>query len=69
MQVFWGEFAKHNFFYYLCTWKWESWKEYQKNTMKNQTKTIFVKNLNKCYYFLDFSQFCPIIHNKLCRFL
>ena len=31
-----------NFFYYLCTWKWESWKEYQKNTMKNQAKTIFV---------------------------
>ena len=43
MQVFGGgEFAKRNFFYYLCTWKWESWKEYQKNTMKNQTKTIFV---------------------------
>ena len=40
---FWGEiFAYRNFFYYLCTWKWESWKEYQKNTMKNQTKTIFV---------------------------
>ncbi len=37
-----GEFAKRNFFYYLCTWKWESWKEYQKNTMKNQAKTIFV---------------------------
>jgi hypothetical protein len=41
----------------------------QRYTYFLNLQEIFVKNLNKCYYFLDFSQFCPIIHNKLSRFL
>ena len=41
----------------------------QRYTKILNLQEIFVKIINKCYYFLDFSQFCPIIHNKLCRFL
>jgi len=40
----------------------------QRYTKILNLQEIFVKIINKCYYFLDFSQFCPIIHNKIMSF-